>query len=337
MSDLDGSSLPPIATDETAGQPPVGYGGFRDGFSLARFAASRLAQRPGLTFAVVVLAAVSFLSLTYFSEHLAWHWPPKVLPSPVTNLTAVWQPVWLFCAPLVAAAISVAPLAWLPLTLLGAVNDTNVSSYVVVSVAMLPLASAVGLLVLVGLLGWTRDSDKPLRIAAWPRYWRRYFAFILLINLVLIGCVIGALLIGLPILGVVIIGSNLGLEGQNILNVLFNGVLVLPAVLLMLAPFAVVARGLGVRGAISEGGRLLRNNSPALLALFLIFIFFYGCLSLGGPWPWAPSSGSAGSGPGTPLWWEWLQYEILAVLGLWVAHAFMEIARPTTVAAPSAG
>jgi hypothetical protein len=105
---------------------------------------------------------------------------------------------------------------------------------------------------------------------------------------------------------------------------------VLPAflgLLLMLAPFVIMARGAGWWRGIVEGLRLLRRYWPAVIAVFIIFrvgwevLVVWDALS-----PWETNWATGLSSPPTMLLWSWVGTAALALLGLWVAYALMEIA-----------
>jgi hypothetical protein len=230
--------------------------------------------------------------------------------------------------------VTVVPLMWSPLLLLGGLSDATVGRYFVVSIAMAPLAFVLSLLVLVGLLGWVRDAGEPLRISAWPMYWRRHYAPVLLVTVILTGSVVASTLIGLVCLAITMLAVTISLGSpslgeERILNVIANGLPLIPAVIMMLAPFTAVAQGLRARAAIAASWQLLRNNGDAVVALFVIFAFFCVPLLFRGM-PGVPESAGGfflgGRGPAA-LSWQCLQYVGLALLGLWLAHAFMAIAK----------
>ena len=102
---------------------------------------------------------------------------------------------------------------------------------------------------------------------------------------------------------------------------LYEVLVLAPLLLFLLAPYAIVMQRLNAERGIVEGWRLLRSNWLALVALLVMFRVGYEVVSL-----WNAA---------TPLelsreWqrvWQWACWMAQAALGVWLAHAFMEIAK----------
>ena len=106
-----------------------------------------------------------------------------------------------------------------------------------------------------------------------------------------------------------------------------------------LAPFVIVARSAGLRDGIVGGLRLLRRNWRPMLALFVCFRIGYEVIAV---WDLIPAwrEGLLTSRADALLPWGWVSAAASALLGLWVAYAFMDIARQPTEAsvhAPTQG
>jgi len=192
----------------------------------------------------------------------------------------------------------------------------------------------VGTLLVVGLLGWVRDARRPLRVGDWIAYWRAHYVSVLSIVLLV------ALCASVISFAVGWIGLAKGLEWHlwspkrieprgMVLTTLHQVVVVMLLLAVMLAPFVAVARGLGPWSAIVAGLRLMRHHWLSLLALFIVFRVGWEVLA---PWSaFAPQSAGNGGWIGAlsapEAWRHWAGLVGLALLGLWAAYAFMEMAR----------
>jgi hypothetical protein len=100
------------------------------------------------------------------------------------------------------------------------------------------------------------------------------------------------------------------------------------AIALMLAPFAIMTRGVGWRRGILDGLSLLRRRWLALVTLFVLYRIGYEVVSV---WrllsPWPIERRALTLTIPAPVVWVWVGEIGFALLGLWVAYAFVEIAR----------
>jgi hypothetical protein len=312
---------------------------FLYGFSLARRAGRMLIRRPSLTLAVLLLASLTWLSdMGAYETYLRRYEPEKLhqarsAPWAGVSFTELWasryrhvpighmliQPLYSYTRPLGQTTGLLSRWIAIPMVpLLGDPLAPRLQRFVSTLAGGGALAAA-GVLFLVGLLGWVRDSDRRLRLAAWPSYWRTHYAPVFLVAL--IGAALMALQYGgpwwwRPLAGVVTLAQTAA------------------SIALMLAPFAIVAGGVGAGRGIAEGLRLLGRHWLALVVLFIVFRVPYELLSM-----WMTlaqlhlSEPMLISRPSASLLWMWPNYLGSALLGLWLAHAFMEIAKEPVAAA----
>ncbi|HUT73915.1 MAG TPA: hypothetical protein VM221_03655 [Armatimonadota bacterium] len=195
-------------------------------------------------------------------------------------------------------------------------------------------ALLIGTLFLVGLLGWVRDVKCPPRLTDWAEYWRSHYVQVLLVGIILlaVAAVYGTVVMYVNVIVTDMILSRRAQVLRSLSQLIAAEEAVTAALLViwMLAPFAVVARGLKAWTGIASGLRLLRHHWLSLAVLFVIFragrevVTVWQVLS-----PWMSDSAKSGFGVGLPVvLWKWARVLASALLGLWVAYAFMEIARP---------
>jgi len=320
---------------------------FLDGLPLALGAGRQVRRRPTILLAVVILASLAFFSrlagyeLTLRQAGLAGpsgrialrEWTQRSQQAPgQANFGARWLLPYRV-APLQSLLLSrvrpfAAPLhegdeiaVMANVTAYGLLRPGPIESRLRVPVIVLTVmtAAVVGTLVLVGFLGWIRDRDRPAALSGWPHYWRAHYLPVLSIWLLLaVWLTLLQTLAGMRIAG----ASAIIYDAANV-------VLLAPFVALMLAPFVVVCRSVGARAGIAEGWRLLCANWAALLMLFVLFRVGYEVLAI---WeaivPWFRGAWRLGfhMGP-VAMPWLWVDRAGAALLGLWLAYAFMEIAR----------
>lgn len=309
--------------------------GFRDGLRLARDAARRLVRRRDLLLVVILLAAAGSISTTLLMNAGRQHrsvgessasrrtgvsafierWQEPYVEQEVAGI--IWLPASAYVAPLKSVTdLSRLPfVAWLRQT--GSSSDDYPWWYATYAISLI-LGLGVWVLLYVGLLGWIRDSDKPVRLSAWPGYWRRHCPGVVLVTLL-------AIAVGWAPSRVVL-GK---VSGDSVAQQLAMGVWLVFYIPFFLAPFVIVGRNLGASDAIVEGWRLLRDNWAALLVLFVIYRVGYEVLSVFGALsPWEASAGVMRT-PAIAAGVAWdCAYSVgFGVLGLWQACAFMEIAK----------
>jgi len=311
---------------------------------LARRAAYRLRARPTITFVVLLLASIGFFSNLLTREILLRRSDPEYRlhqrftraseRQPDVPFTQRWLREYqrrliypLVLIPLVGFA---GPLhgathpadQWIMLLAFPFTPRTpEIPPWRVTAlVLLLGIPSfAISTLFLVGLLGWVRDGDKPIGLSAWPRYWRDHY---------------------LPVLGIsflLLLWGGLWMSFTNVTHLLdwtvgpdVNHVMLyLPVWILILAPFVIIARHVGLKAGAVESIRLLRERWVGLLALFVAYRVGYEVLFIwraAAPWPlewWAVNLSIASPA----MWWRWAYHAGFALLGLWLAYAFMEIAK----------
>ena len=322
---------------------------FLDGLPLALGAGREVRRRPTILLAVVILASLAFFSrLGGFEMTLRQagpgaritlrEWTQRSQQAPgQANFGARWLRPYRV-APLQSLLLSrvrpfAAPLhegdeiaVMANVTAYGLLRPGPIESRLrlPVIVLMVMIAAAGGTLVLVGFLGWIRDRDRPAALSGWPRYWRAHYLPVLSIWLLLA--------VWLTLLQTL---AGMRMAGRSpIIWDATDVVLLVPFVALMLAPFVVVCRSVGARAGIAEGWRLLCANWAAVLMLFVLFRVGYEVLAI---WeaivPWSRGAWRLGfhMGP-VAMPWLWVDRAGAALLGLWVAYAFMEIARTPTEA-----
>ncbi|HUT73917.1 MAG TPA: hypothetical protein VM221_03665 [Armatimonadota bacterium] len=346
-------------------------GRFASRLLLAVSAVRELRARPALVAVVLALATASWLSASYVNGRIAarrWTLAGQPMPtaersplpfaqrwmlpyhnSPVASL--LWVPFARFASPLgqpSSVATRWVVLAYYPVMVRQFRAATHAApprsaarrssaQWVMYGypVAVGVLAALVLLLILVGLLGWVRDRDKPVRLSDLPGYWRRHYWAML--ALALIGVALAA--VASLVLNRL---AEAGRSGPSALSDVaetiqsFASLAVMPilGLLFMFAPFVIVVRGVGWWHGIIGGLRLWRSRWPAVVALFVLFRVGWEVIavwSAATPWnrwggvltraPWLSS-------PPALLAWSWVATMGAALLGLWAAYAFMEIARP---------
>ncbi len=314
---------------------------FLYGFSLARRAARMLIRRPGLTLAVLLLASLAWLSGIGATETYLRRYEPEKLhqarssPWAGVSIIELWASRYkhnlisrVLVGPLhsytralgettgvLSPWVAVPVIPWLGNPLAPHLRRLEIT--VAGEIAL----TAASVLFLVGLLGWLRDSDRRIRLAAWPGYWRSHYVPVFLVALIGAALMVSVYATSWwwrPVAGVVSLAQTAA------------------SIALLLAPFAIVARSLGVRRGIAEGLRLLGRHWLALIGLFVVFRVPYELVAV-----WKMLSlqhlhePMLISRPSADLLWMWPSYLGSALLGLWAAHAFMEIAKePVAAAAP---
>jgi len=191
--------------------------------------------------------------------------------------------------------------------------------------------AVVGTLIFVGLVGWMRSGNRRLAVADLRHYWRAYY-----------GPALAVALVGVAAYSVLqtpayFRSGPAWIYQTPLAYLLFRLLMRALGVALMLAPFVVVVRGVGARKAIVEGWGLLGSRWLALVTLFALYRVGYELLNLWqalAPWP-AYRSLLHLNLPG-PLMWSWVHDLGMALLGLWLAYAFMEIAGGEDRPAPAA-
>jgi len=318
--------------------------------ALASRAARQFRSRPGLALAVAALASLGFIS-TYTSRAITWRYLARGLSPRARRDVEVhrlrvprtflrrWALVyqhggWLLTPILLEPATRfAAPLrhpselvsGWMGLASYrlwppkpSVIEPRDFLRYY--SAIVIP-TELLATLLFVGLLGWVRDGDQPLRLRAWPRYWRDHYLPVLALGLIVVAWGLLWLTLSLSI------GARF--EARFIAHPVGYIIQSLPIWALLLAPFVIVGRRVGVRAGIVEGIRLLRSRWASLVALFLIFRLCYEALVV---WkaaaPWALRAPMMSISIASPaVWWAWAHDVGLALLGLWLAYAFMDIAR----------
>ena len=310
---------------------------------LAIRAAQQVRRRPGLVLAVVFLATIAFHSSVLNEQARLRGYPGydarssyamAVEAQAESNFFERWldryrlrpgepllfRPLHAFTIPL-ASADSVADgwirLAARPLFPLHArMNADWALRSVAISIPMVLIRA----LILVALIGSIKDGSTSVTSADVRRYWKEHYW---------------------PVLPILLIGMGIwyGFEAMILhwweriveipnMDTLAELTLLAPAVTLMLAPFVVVGRGVGWTTGIIEGLRLLRRRWFALVTLFVLYRVGYELIPM---WnalsPWPARRAFLNLSIPAPVLWVWVGEIGIAVLGLWVAYAFVEIAR----------
>lgn len=327
---------------------------------LARRAAYRLRARPTIALAVVVLASIGYFSNLLSREIALRRLRPDTVsagfrpPQAPTTFLQRWAreyghglvyplvltPLASFSQPLRQATwvangwTHLLALPWMPRKSVLPPSWLASGLYLLTG---LP-AAAVAALILAVLLGWVRDAEDCARMGNPSRYWKEHYLPLLALTVILIAWYAAPpLLAQFPVFpfswGWTRIEGNLLSEvGAAVMQAFADVVLALlwvgPSVALTLAPFAVVACRLGAKGGIRGGLRLLRGRWITLAAIFVVYRLAYEAVVVWkalAPWPTEPWAVSLGTP--APALWQWAHQVGLALLGLWVAYAFMEIAK----------
>ena len=343
--------------------------GFVRELAVARRAARQFGRRPALALVVAVLASAAFWSSIVSADIGRRHYHPQQpaarvrLASRQRTFRARWadryqgslvwplisEPASAFADPFrgpTAVANGWVTLLWAPVFARRAETPGYTGTWTWRdSALMLGIgipAAIVWTLLLVGLLGWVRDDDRPLRISDWPGYLRAHYVPVLVLWLILMGWV----MLAMPLVTVANwlpeVAERWGGMALSLASVmqeaLFLVAWVVPLLLLMFVPFAIVAQRLGAWSGIVEGLRLWRRRWLAAVALFVVFRVAYEVLVVWtalAPWPTEPWAVSLGTP--APALWQWAHQVGLALLGLWMAYAFMEIAKTTPANARAEG
>ena len=338
----------------TAGAPrgstPRIHRGFIDGFGLARAAWRTIVARPSLIGAILLLASCGFLSSVFITARFPIGWTPggdhsdssyssddgksretflerwKELYTSGAFIAIVGAPLVAYCDPLSPPSAVVTEWASIPQRVVMRWHAERRAPTVAARLCAAG-ASILRLLalpvMLIALLGWMRDDDESLRLSAWLRYWRHHYVAVLLVALALaIASMPAAAVISLAMPLISDTASEAAITARVVMYYLYELLVLAPLLLFLLAPYAIVMQRLNAERGIVEGCRLLRSNWLALVALLVMFRVGYEVVSL-----WNAA---------TPLelsreWqrvWQWAGWMAQAALGLWLAHAFMEIAEP---------
>ena len=317
---------------------------------LALRAAHQFRARPGIALAVVALATIGFFSNIFTRDILRRRSHPEYRPvrsfarlseqyrdAPFwerwgheyalgLSSPLVFRPLGAFVSPLARAdgvvggwirllSLPVAPLprdaryrqprAYVPLMVLYGIGQ------------LVMIVIAVG--VFVALLGWMRAGSRWITSDQLRRDWKCYYWPVLAVVMIRFAAWTA---IRAPYVAV-----WPRIAGVPFADPVSQALVAAPRVALMLAPFVVVGMGLGVKRAIVEGLRLLRRRWFALVTLFVLFRVGYEVLRL---WealsPWPASRTYLSLSIPAPVVWVWVSEIGFALLGLWLAYAFMDIA-----------
>jgi len=322
---------------------------------LALRAAYRLRGRPGIALAVLILASLGFFSKVITNELLFRRLYPEYSPRQVfarvsesyshTSVTYRWlrdytagDPSYAlifrplqqeFARPLARAygfadACTRLPrLAFIPPGEGTPAEQRKARVPLIVFFAIAQIVElAVAVAVVVALLGWMLGTSPLIGATELRRNWKLHYWPVFAV-VAAEWAISMAVLWPLPYVWARI-------PHEPLVDAILNVVTAAPVVLLTLAPFVVMGRGVGWRQGIVEGLRLLRRRWLALVTLFVLYRVGYEGLAVWRalpPWPTYRTYSSL-SIP-APLAWMWVSEMGLALLGLWLAYAFMEIARQT--------
>ena len=200
------------------------------------------------------------------------------------------------------------------------------------AVPVMALITAAAVLILVGLLGWIKEGKRWLAAAGLRRYLSAYYAPVLAVALV------GFVGYSLLLVPTYIPSWRAWIFDTPPAYLVWLLLMRALGVALMLAPFVVVVCGMGARSAIVEGWRLPGRHWLTLVSLFVLFRVGYEVLSV---WeaaaPWTAYRTLVRLNLPGPLMWSWVHDLGLALLGLWVAYAFVEIAKYQATAPTGTG
>lgn len=258
-----------------------------------------------------------------------------------------------FYKPLQEVAGFFSPWVWMPFWLLTSVNNTSSQpnspqvllqylAWLVESVIVVFVAAAV----LAGLLGWLRAIATRTPRRPWRAYLKAHYWPLLAVEV----CV--SMAIPLTILPAQL-AQLLSLRGESGWRALLNNaaeflsyglfarlLMPLALLLLVLAPFAIVARNLGAWGGVKAGARIIWQHRWIALGVFVVYrvlreIVQIAALAL--PPMRYVALFQYGLRPIIGLWVVALAF---AFLGLWLAMAFTMLVaaeKPAEQAADSAG
>ena len=322
---------------------------------LAVRAARQLRSRTALILAVLSLASVAFFSSVFTRELIARQLDPEYRPRLSYDRAregysdrSFWQRWWhtyewdrsepLIFKPLRTFRSPLSPATgvangWIGLLAASfffprrEMGPWRAAPYTVLIAA---LRTVLHVLIFVALVGWMKEPSRPLALADLRRYWRAYY-----------GAALGVALVSFATsaaLQIPIVSWWSQIAKVPPAAAMSQVIMVAPAVALMLAPYVVVARGVGAWNAIIEGWRLLGRRWFALVTLFVLYWVGYEVLNVWealSPWPAYRSTLSL-SIP-APVMWLWIHDLGLALLGLWLAYALVEIAKGVRMVSAQCG
>jgi len=315
---------------------------------LALRAAYRLRGRPSIALAVLILASVGFFTRVVNSEAMMrrlypdYHTRQQVAYASQTasaipfserwlgpyrgdpTLGLLFQPFMSFAPPLsraeavVDGAIRLLRTPFVPP--LDAVSPpARAKVMAVVGWLTLALIVAVHALVFVALVGWMAQGSPRPDMREFAGFWRSHYWRVLA---VLVIAFIAENATRMPLQGVWSRASQ-----SAVLAIACYVAAAVPVAALMLAPFVVVGQGVGWAPGILEGVRLLGRRWLALVTLFVLYRVGYEVIAV---WkalsPWAAYQTYLSLNMPAPLMWTWAGEMCFALLGLWLAYAFLEIA-----------
>jgi len=324
---------------------------------LAVRAARQLRSRTALILAVLSLASVAFFSSVFTRELIARQLDPEYRPRLSYDRAregysdrSFWQRWWhtyewdrsepLIFKPLRTFRSPLSPATgvangWIGLLAASfffprrEMGPWRAAPYTVLIAA---LRTVLHVLIFVALVGWIKDQNRRPAVADLRRYWRAYYGPALAVELIgLAAYSVLQMPIYIPSWQSWIFRTPLA---YLMIRVLMRAL----AVAFMLAPYVVVARGVGAWNAIIEGLRLLGRRWFALVTLFVLYWVGYEVLNLWealAPWP-AYRTYLSLSIP-APVLWVWVSEIGLALLGLWVAYALVEIAKGVRMVSAQCG
>jgi len=321
--------------------------------AVALRAADQFRRRPALALAVVFLASVAFLSNLLSMEIMAARNAYPASPRDIylrsletrqqvsfserwlaaydhPGRTLFFKPLGVFQSPL-ASAGRVADgwihlLAALPSLRILAGGSESASRYMpamaLLWLSLIPII-AVHVLVFVALAGSMLSAETRVTTATIRQSWKAHCWPVFAVALV--SFVVTS---GLETAYVPLWPHLADLPFADAADAAVRVAIAAVGIAFMLAPFVIMGRGVGWRRGIVEGLRLLRRRWFALVTLFVLYRVGYEVVAV---WnalsPWPTERRALTLTIPVPVLWAWVGEIGLALLGLWVAYAFVEIAR----------